>query len=114
MIVSKPIINQNDYLLVKQIASDNRILEETASILFNRGIDTLEKAKRFLNPSKDNFFSPFGLSGVAEAVERLDFAKKTADEKPPEISSAWIKSCTILLHLYSHTLRVSSQNQRWR
>ncbi len=52
------------------------ITETTAGILYARGQNTEEKMRRFLNPSKENFLSPFLLSGMREAVELLSRAKE--------------------------------------
>ena len=43
----------------------------TASILFSRGIDTPEKADRFLHPSRRHFLSPFLMRGMRELVDAL-------------------------------------------
>lgn len=47
----------------------------TAGILYARGIDTEEKMRRFLAPSKRNFLSPFLMSGMKEAVALLRQAR---------------------------------------
>lgn len=52
------------------------ITETTAGILFARGQDTAEKMLRFLNPSKQNFLSPYLLTGMRETVELLRRAKE--------------------------------------
>lgn len=64
---------------VKLLADSTDILETTARILFNRGINTPEKVKRFLHPSINNFNNPFLLSGMAEAVERIKTAKTNGE-----------------------------------
>ena len=52
------------------------ITETTAGILFARGTDTEEKMRRFLNPSAENFLSPFLMSGMKEAAELLHRARE--------------------------------------
>jgi len=60
---------------VLRLARAVGVHETTARILFARGVDTEEKAKRFLSPSKDNFLDPMLLSGMREAKELLTRAR---------------------------------------
>ncbi len=46
-----------------------------AQVLYARGVDTPEKARRFLAPSERNFLSPFLLKGMREAVELITRAR---------------------------------------
>lgn len=50
------------------------IPEGFANFLCNRGIDTPEKAQKFLQPSLQNMRDPNGLAGLEKAVERIQFA----------------------------------------
>jgi single-stranded-DNA-specific exonuclease len=50
------------------------ISEKFARLLFVRGIDTPEKAKRFFEISQDSINDPFLLKGMSEAVERIENA----------------------------------------
>lgn len=61
---------------IKGLAADCGIRELTARILFARGIDTPEKAKKFLNPSKRNFLSPFLMRGMRELKGAIDGVKE--------------------------------------
>ena len=47
----------------------------TARILLSRGIDTPEKAERFLHPSAKNLLSPFLMRGMRELVGEIDAVK---------------------------------------
>lgn len=60
---------------VSLIAKECDILYDTARLLFCRGIDSVQKAKSFLHPSKVGFNSPFLLNDMQEAVERISLAK---------------------------------------
>ena len=60
---------------IRALASACGIREFTAKILFSRGIDTPEKAARFLSPSKKHFLSPFLMRGMKELVGALTDAK---------------------------------------
>jgi len=44
---------------------------EIAAILHARGIDTAEKATRFLHPAAEHLSSPFVLDGIAQAVDTI-------------------------------------------
>ena len=55
------------------------LLKETVSILFSRGYTDKLSIEKFLNPSKKNFNSPFLLSGMTDAVERLELARDNGE-----------------------------------
>ena len=61
---------------VRELANTCGLREITAKILFSRGIDTPEKAKRFLSPSKANFLSPFLMRGMRELKAAVDEVKE--------------------------------------
>ena len=61
--------------MVKEFAVSLRISETTAGILFARGMDSEEKMRAFLNPTADNFLSPFLMSGMKEAKELITRAR---------------------------------------
>ena len=64
---------------IKSLAKECGILFDTARLLFYRNIDSVEKAKRFLNPDKKNFISPFLLKGMSVAAERIKQAKENRE-----------------------------------
>lgn len=61
---------------VKEIATSLDLTETTAAILYARGMDTVEKVRRFLHPSADNFLSPFLMRGMKEACELIETARR--------------------------------------
>ena len=65
---------------IAEIASGCGILFDTARLLYFRGIDTAEKAKRFLSPSDKDFYDPFLFPEMKRVTERLfrarDFGEK--------------------------------------
>ena len=61
---------------IAALATQTGLTEQTVRILFARGIDTKEKISAFMNPSKDNFLSPYLMKGMKEAVEALQEAKR--------------------------------------
>ena len=58
----------------QQMALECGILFDTARLLFYRGIDSVEKAKSFLNPGKHAFHDPLLLNDMDKAVERINTA----------------------------------------
>ncbi len=62
--------------IIKDLSEKCKILPTTATILFDRGYDSVQKISRFLNPSKQNFYSPFDFDGVSDAVKRISKAKE--------------------------------------
>lgn len=57
------------------LASEIGVTVTTACVLYARGVDTPEKARRFLAPSEKNFLSPLLLKGMREAVELITRAR---------------------------------------
>lgn len=57
---------------VKQISQKFNIDGIIAQIMVNRGIDTEEKAKRFLSCGIKNLYDPFTLDGVEQAVKKIN------------------------------------------
>ena len=68
-------LNTEEFALCQQIAVSCGILPDTARLLLYRNVDTVEKAKAFLSPGKKGFHNPFLLSGMQQAVERINKAK---------------------------------------
>lgn len=68
-------LSERENTAVACVAAETGLLFDTARVLFYRGIGTPEKAVKFLKPSKRNFFDPFLLCGMREAVERITYAE---------------------------------------
>lgn len=64
---------------VAEIAAEFGLSSVLAKIMVSRGIDDVEKARRFLNPGKKNFYDPFLLSGMQSAVERITAARDAGE-----------------------------------
>ena len=62
---------------VSVLAKKVGLTEQITRILYARGVNTAEKIRAFMSPSKDNFLSPFLMRGMDKAVEML---KKARDE----------------------------------
>lgn len=62
------------------LAAATGLEEETAQILFARGIDDTAKVARFMHPSKDNFLSPFLMSGMQELADKIKILKENGGE----------------------------------
>ncbi|MBQ3234577.1 MAG: single-stranded-DNA-specific exonuclease RecJ, partial [Clostridia bacterium] len=65
--------------LIKELATKVGILNSTAEILYGRGYDTEEKIVEFLSPEKWERLSPFTLSGMREAVNRITEARDNGE-----------------------------------
>ena len=57
------------------LADETGYTQEITRILYARGIDTAEKLRRFMNPSRKNFLSPFLMQGMEEAVRLITEAR---------------------------------------
>ena len=60
---------------ISALAKHLGLTEQITRILYARGIDTEEKIRLFLHPSKANFLSPFTMSGMQEAVDLITRAR---------------------------------------
>ncbi len=56
---------------VNAVSSGLSILPATAAVLCQRGYDTPERARAYINKSTVRFYDPFKLAGMREAVERI-------------------------------------------
>lgn len=60
---------------ISALAETVGLTEEITRILYARGVDTAEKIKRFMHPSKANFLTPFCMQGMEEAVRLITKAR---------------------------------------
>ena len=61
--------------IISALAQRTGFTEQIVRILYARGIDTEEKLRRFMRPSKKNFLDPFLMRGMKETVEMLTQAR---------------------------------------
>jgi len=61
---------------ISALARETSLEDIAAKILYARGVDTAEKVKKFLHPGKENFLSPFLMSGMRECIELIKQAKE--------------------------------------
>ena len=63
---------------------ERSVVESLASVLTNllvqRGIDTVEKAKKFFSPSLRDLHDPFLMKDMDKAVERIERAVKAGEK----------------------------------
>ncbi|MBQ8426364.1 MAG: single-stranded-DNA-specific exonuclease RecJ [Clostridia bacterium] len=78
-IIYEKTLNEQEKQIVNKLSLECGILHDTARLLFYRGIDTVDKAKRFLNPGKYAFNDPYLLNGMTDAVKRIIKAKDNAE-----------------------------------
>lgn len=64
-------ILKHDREQVKDLAKELKISPVVAAILIARGVDTAEKAQKFLNPSLADLHEPYLLKDLKKAVERI-------------------------------------------
>ena len=60
---------------IAELALETGLTESVVRILYARGVDTAQKMRRFMNPSRRNFLSPFLMKGMQETVEMLTTAR---------------------------------------
>ncbi|MGN0805815.1 MAG: single-stranded-DNA-specific exonuclease RecJ [Candidatus Coproplasma sp.] len=77
----KKVVNEKEFSR-QQIAEISALAEslglcrQTVEILYGRGVDTKDKIMAYLNPSKEQFLSPFLMKGMKEAVSLLTVARE--------------------------------------
>ncbi len=74
-ILPEYVFTQEQLNTVSYLAKKTGFTESIVRILFARGVDTVEKITAFMNPSKENFLSPFLMSGMRETVDALTNAR---------------------------------------
>ena len=75
-IVYPKALSEEESRIVRELSHKCGILTETARLLYDRKIRDYDAAIRFLEPGKEHFLNPFGLSGMREATERIRLAKE--------------------------------------
>lgn len=61
--------------IISVLAQETGLTEQITRILYARGVDTVQKIRRFMKPSEKNFLSPFLMKGMKEAVELITQAR---------------------------------------
>ncbi|MBQ2364560.1 MAG: single-stranded-DNA-specific exonuclease RecJ [Alistipes sp.] len=71
---------QGDRATVEALASHLGMSTVLTNLLVQRGIDTVEKAKKFFSPSLRDLHDPFLMKDMERAVERIERAVKTGEK----------------------------------
>lgn len=74
-LVPEFVLDETQLNEVKALSKSVGLTESATKILYARGVDTIEKIRKFLHPSAQNFLSPFLMSGMKEAVAYLKEAR---------------------------------------
>lgn len=75
-VVNENVFSQQQKAEISALASACGLCRQTVEILYGRGVDTQDKIKAFLHPSKAQFLSPFLMKGMKEAVSLITLAKE--------------------------------------
>ncbi|MCM3663877.1 single-stranded-DNA-specific exonuclease RecJ [Mesobacillus subterraneus] len=76
---SRWIVKKSDQSKTESLAKDLNISSLTASLLVNRGLDTVEDARYFLFGQKNEFHDPFLLKDMDKTVARINKAVETQE-----------------------------------
>ena len=79
MIILKGDLTNEQLNIAGEISEKLNVSLSLAKILLGKGIDTVEKAARFLSPGKNNFLSPFLLKDMSVAADRLTRARDNGE-----------------------------------
>jgi single-stranded-DNA-specific exonuclease len=72
--------NKESEKIISNLSSEFNLSKIVATLLFNRGIKTIEQAELFLNPRLSSLSDPFLLKDMQKAVERLWTAIKNREK----------------------------------
>ncbi len=75
-IVPEYSFTQEQLNTISTLAQVTGLTEHIVRILYARGMDTPEKIRYFMHPSKANFLSPFLMRGMREGVRMIEDAKR--------------------------------------
>ena len=71
---------QGDRATVEALSAELGMSPVLTNLLVQRGIDTMEKAKKFFSPSLDDLHDPFLMKDMDKAVERIERAVKAGEK----------------------------------
>lgn len=71
---------QGNRAAVEELASQLSMSPVLTNLLVQRGIDTIEKAKKFFSPSLQDLHDPFLMKDMDKAVERIEQAVKSGEK----------------------------------
>ena len=74
-LVSEYTFSAEQLNIIADLALETGLTESVVRILYARGVDTVQKIRRFMNPSRRNFLSPFLMRGMRETVDMLTNAR---------------------------------------
>lgn len=72
-------IKENQTETLDRLSKALNISKITANVLVNRGIDTIDKARGFLNPALKDLHTPFLLKDMEKAVARINRAMEKSE-----------------------------------
>ncbi len=79
MIITQKTFSDEQLNIIKNLASDCNITQETARILYGRGYTEPSLVKGFLYPAESDLNDPYLLKNMSEAVSRIRFAKENGE-----------------------------------
>ena len=71
MITVKPDLNSEQLNTLKTLSETFSLSELACEILIKRGIDDVEKCRKFIFSGKENFLSPYTLANLEKAEQRI-------------------------------------------
>ena len=71
---------QGDRVAVETLSAELGMPTVLTNLLVQRGIDTMEKAKKFFSPSLRDLHDPFQMKDMEKAVERIERAVKAGEK----------------------------------
>ena len=74
-IVPEYAFTQEQLNIVSVLARQAGLTENVTKILYGRGLDSVEKIRKFMHPTAGNFLSPYLMRGMKEAVEMITEAR---------------------------------------
>ncbi|MEG1611594.1 MAG: DHH family phosphoesterase, partial [Alistipes sp.] len=100
---------QGDPTAVAALAAELKISPVLANLLVQRGIDNVERAKKFFNPKIADLHDPFLMKDMDKAIERVEQAVH-GDEKIMVYGDYDVDGCTAVALVYKFLRRLGHKN----
>ncbi len=103
-IVYRRKLNETEQVEMQKIASAFSLLEESATILYTRGVTDVEKARAYLYAGKQNFIDPFTLKNMDVLIARLNLAKENGETVVifGDYDADGVCATSIMVHALAH------------
>ena len=95
-------INKPDEAKVEKLCKEYNINQLLSRILVNRGITEKEDIKKFLNPTRNDFYDPYLMPDMETSVKRILEAMENKED-----------TLALIHHIKENNVQVRKSNNIW-